>query len=363
MIETDYIVVGLGIAGICLCEQLEKHNKRFVVFDSALQTATKISGGVLNPVILKRFTVAWMAKEQTANAVSFYNNLSSKLGVSVFKENEVLRILTNAQEQNDWAVASDKRDLSAFLSSEIIKNNNPHIKAPFGFGKVNGGGMIFPSVLINTYKAYLQSKGLLFTETFDHVQIVDRATETSVVSEINQNIQYKNISAGGIIFSEGTAALQNPFFPKKFFIPLKGEYLIIKAPELKLEAILKGPVHIIPLGNDSYKVGATYDREDLTYESTLKARQEVIEKLRKMIHCEFEVVAQEVGMRPTTKDRRPLLGRPTPNSNKIFLNGLGNHGIMGAPFLSEILYKYLEEGLELPKEMDIGRWNKFRNKF
>ena len=152
MIETDYIIVGLGIAGLSLCEQLEKHNKGFVVFDSAVQTATKVSGGVLNPVILKRFTLAWMAKEQTENAVSFYNKLSSKLGVSVFKEIPALRILINVEEQNDWAVASDKKELSAFLSSEVIKNNNPHIKAPFGFGKVNGGGKVFPSVLINTYK-------------------------------------------------------------------------------------------------------------------------------------------------------------------------------------------------------------------
>ena len=357
MIETDYIVVGLGIAGLCLCEQLEKHNKRFVVFDSGVQTATKASGGVLNPVVLKRFTIAWMAKEQTANGVSFYNKLSSKLGVSVFQESPVLRILTSAEEQNDWAVASDKMELSAFLSSEIYKNNNPNIKAPFGFGRVAGGGMIFPSVLINSYKDYLQSKALLFTETFDYDQLVERTTEASAEFEAKHCIQYKNISAIRVIFSEGIAALQNPFFPNKYLIPNKGEYLIIKAPDLKLEAMLKGPVYIIPLGNDSYKVGATYDRADITYESTARAKQEIIAKLMKMINCEFEVVAQDVGMRPTTKDRRPLLGRLTPDSNKVFLNGLGTHGIMGAPFLSEILYKHLEEGLELPKEMDINRWS------
>ena len=40
MKEADYIIVGLGIAGITFCEQLERYGDSFVVFDTAEESAT-----------------------------------------------------------------------------------------------------------------------------------------------------------------------------------------------------------------------------------------------------------------------------------------------------------------------------------
>ena len=58
----DYVVVGLGIAGISFCEQLEKQGKTYIVIADDSQIASKVAGGLYNPVILKRFTIAWNAK-------------------------------------------------------------------------------------------------------------------------------------------------------------------------------------------------------------------------------------------------------------------------------------------------------------
>ena len=42
MKKVDYIVVGLGIAGISFCEELEHHQKSFVAFDSSKDASTKV---------------------------------------------------------------------------------------------------------------------------------------------------------------------------------------------------------------------------------------------------------------------------------------------------------------------------------
>ena len=68
----------------------------------------------------------------------------------------------------------------------------------------------------------------------------------------------------------------NKFFFRSFFndLPLdgtKGELLLIKAPNLKLDVIINSGVFIIPIGNDLYKVGATYDVKDLSLDTTPKA--------------------------------------------------------------------------------------------
>lgn len=324
--------------------------------DSGINRSTVISGGLLNPVILKRFTIAWMAYEHMGESLSFYRELAKKLSISIMTECPILRIMSSVEEQNNWVVASDKKQLSPFLSSEIQKNDNPNIKAPFGFGKVNHSARIFPSVLLAAYREYLQKQDSLLTETFDYDQLTDHASEANNVSDTLQGVSYKGVSAKRIVFAEGTNALHNPFFPKHYLIPNKGEYLIIKAPELQLDEMIKGPIFIIPLGEQLFKVGATYSRNDETHHTTEDAKEQLCKKLEKMISCDYEVVSQMAGIRPTTKDRRPLMGMLPESSNKAYFNGLGSHGIMGAPFLSKILYEHLENGMELPKEMDIRRW-------
>ncbi len=68
----DYLIVGLGLAGIAFCERLEEHSKTFMVINDDSQTSSNIAGGLYNPVILKRFNLAWKAHEQLGLIQHFY---------------------------------------------------------------------------------------------------------------------------------------------------------------------------------------------------------------------------------------------------------------------------------------------------
>ena len=345
MIEKDYIIVGLGIAGITLCEQLQNNGKSFVVIDSGAKGSTAKSGGVFNPTVLKRFTAAWNASAFYLVAINYYKTLSGKLGKDFFVETPIFRIFKSVEEQNNWSVASDKKELRQFLSSEFLKNDNPAIEAPFGYGKILGTAQIQTDILLSEYRNLLLKANSLLAEVFQYNDVFHK--ENGVV--------YKNISAKKIIFAEGAQAVENPFFPKHTLIGNKGEYLIIKVPELKLKTLLKGPVYVIPMGNDQYKVGATYSRDDYSLHTTNEAKEEILLKLKTVINCPFQLIGHTAGVRPTTKDHRPLLGSLKENPNFIFFNGLGSRGFLMAPLLSEILFNYLENDTPIPKEMDILR--------
>ncbi len=345
MRKVDYIVVGLGIAGVCICEELHKQGKSFIAIDNGQQGATAKSGGVLNPTVLKRFNAAWNVAQFYPAAISFYKTLSLKLKIEIFHETPILRIFKSIEEQNNWSVASDKRELQHFLSSKFVQNENPHINASLGFGKVLGTAKIDAISLLGSYKIYLKKRNELLLEHFEYDKL-----------EIEKNgVVYNSISANKIIFCEGVGVLQNPFFPSGGIIPNKGEYLLIKAPELKLQVFLKGPLYIIPLGKSLYKIGATFDQDNFSIENTVKAREEILLKLKTMINCPFEVVNQTVGIRPTTKDRKPLIGSSRENPRIAFFNGLGSRGFTMAPLLSEILYKNVAMNESIPQEMDIHR--------
>ena len=345
MKNVDYIVVGLGIAGICFAEQLERHSKSFVVIDSAEEGATARSGGIFNPIVLKRFTAAWNAATCYPKAVEYYQELSKKLQKQIFVETPVLRILNNTEEQNNWVVASEKIGLRNHLQTNLEKNFNPHIAAPLGFGKLMGTARIEKSDLISSYKHLLESKNLLVSEIFEYEKLQVQ----------NEGIVYRNIYAKRIVFCDGPGVMYNPFFPKDAIIPNKGEYLVICAPDLKVKEILKGPLFIIPLGSDLYRVGATYSRDDSSPEITPAAKSQIISKLKRMISCSFEVISQTAGIRPTTRDRNPLLGNLAKNPHLVFFNGLGTHGFLMAPYLSEVLFQYLENKTPIPTEMNIQR--------
>lgn len=345
MEQVDFIVVGLGIAGISLCEQLERNGKTYITIANNQPGATAKSGGVLNPTVLKRFNAAWKASEFYPAAISLYGEISKRIQKPFLQEKSILRIFRSVEEQNNWTVASDKRELVPFLSPKFILNENPNIHAPLGFGEVLGTAQIDTDLLLNAYRIYLTGKNRLLTEDFDYTKL-----------EIeNDMVSYMGLGARKIVFCDGMGAVNNPFFSTHSLIPNKGEYLIIKAPKLNLHNFLKGPLYIIPLSDSLYKVGATFGQGDNSTHPTAQAMEEIVKKLRSMILCNFEVVEQTTGIRPTTKDRKPILGCVPKNPNVFFLNGLGSRGFTMAPLLSEILVDNMVNGTPIPPEMDINR--------
>lgn len=208
-----------------------------------------------------------------------------------------------------------------------------------------GTAQIHTNILLSSYRNYLKDEEVCLSEDFQYEAIQQKENE----------VVYKNISAKKIIFAEGSKVVDNPFFLKQAIIGNKGEYVIIKAPDLKLEALLKGSMYVIPIGNDEYKVGATYSRDDYSLNPTKIAKEEILSKVKSFINCSFEVIGQTAGVRPTTKDHRPLLGVLDENPNLVFFNGLGSRGFLMAPLLAEILFNHLEDKVPIPREMHIQR--------
>lgn len=342
----DYIVVGLGLAGVSFCETLEKNGKTFKVISDDSQISSKVAAGLYNPVILKRFTLAWNGAEQLKIALPYYRNLQEKLGVKLDYKIPVLRRFASVEEQNLWFEAADKKGLGQFLSTEIIANKNPLIDAPFGYGEVLHTGRIDTARLLDTYSHYLKERGWLLKEKFDHDSLEVRPG----------SISYKSIEAKRIVFCEGFGLSQNPLFN---YLPLtgtKGELLTIKAPHLKEANVIKSSVFIIPLGDDLYRIGATYKWKDKTNIPTTEARSELIEKLESFLRCEYTIEDHVAGVRPTVADRRPLVGRHPKNQDIYILNGLGSRGVMIGPYAAKHLFSFIEYSEPFPPEMDIKRF-------
>ncbi len=342
----DYIIVGLGLAGIAFAEKLKEQQRSFVVFEDNSQNSSVVAGGMYNPVILKRFTPVWNAGEQLKKALPFYKKLEKYFDKKYNYRIDIYRIFKSAEEQNNWFLASDKLLLQDYMVPKIFKNENRNIIAPFDLGKLTNTGRIDVKSLSDDYRAYLRKDKILVEEKFDHKKIEFE----------NRKVNYKNVISKNIVFCEGFGLKENIFFNYLPMREVKGELLTIHAPELQVNYLIKSAVFLLPLGNDMYKVGATFNWTDKTKSPTEEGRRELEFKLSSVINCRYEVVDHTAGIRPTIKDRRPLVGTHPKYRQLSILNGLGTRGVMIAPLMAENLFQYIENGKQLDNEFSIDRF-------
>ncbi|TVZ56770.1 glycine/D-amino acid oxidase-like deaminating enzyme [Lutibacter sp. Hel_I_33_5] len=344
--KVDYIIVGLGLAGLAFAEELSEANKSFIVFEDDSQTSSLVAGGVYNPVILKRFTPVWNAKEQLEIALPFYERLERKFNAKFDEKFQIKKVFKSIEDQNNWFEASDKPLLSNYLNPIIDHQKIDGIIADFGFGNVKEAGRIDTKKLVERYREYLQKEHKIIFEKFDYDLI-----------EIEENqVNYKDTCANRIVFCEGFGIKQNPFFN---YLPLneaKGELLTIHAPDLQIDFLLKSTLFVMPLGDHLYKVGATFNWTDKTSNPSKEGKEELVEKLKKVITVPYTIVSQSAGIRPTVAGRRPLIGIHPVHGNLVVLNGLGTRGVMIAPTMAKQLFNHLEKGGTLETEVDIKRF-------
>ena len=341
----DFIIIGNGLAGICFAEIAIQNNKSIVVFDDNSQPSSKVAGGLYNPVVLKRFSEVWKAKEQLEIAFPLYKAIEEKLSITFDYKIPIYRRLASVEEQNNWFQAADKPNLAPFLSSSLISEKISNINSSFGFGEVLETGYLDIASLIQNYSNYLIQNNLYSSERFEY----------DLLEFKDEFIVYKNIQAKHIIFAEGFGLHSNPFFNNLPLDGTKGELLVIRAPNLDLKVVIKSNIFILPLGNDLYKVGATYDWKDKTNNPTEEGKNELVNNLKELISCDFDIIKHFAGVRPTVKDRRPLVGSHHTYKNLYVLNGLGTRGVMLGPYLATQLFNKIENNISLENEININR--------
>ncbi len=342
--QVDYIIVGLGLAGIAFIEELEKNNKSYIVFENDSQNSSKVAGGMFNPVILKRFTPVWNGVEQLQKAIPFYQTLEKKLQLKLIEYIDIKKSFKTIEDQNNWYTAVDHPKLKNYMVATIEENNNSCVLAPHGLGTVTNIGKVLVKKLIEAYTIYIKDK--IKKTTFDYSQLKSK----------NNTIIYKKITAKHIVFCEGYGMVNNPYFKELPLKEAKGELLEIETSHLNINYILKSAVFVMPIKNNIYKVGATFNWTDKTNIPTEKGKEELIKKLDKTINCSYKIINQVAGIRPTVKDRRPLIGTHNNFKNIHILNGLGTRGVMLAPTLSKKLFKAIENNLPIEKEININRF-------
>lgn len=345
----DYLIVGQGLAGTIIAHHLFQMGRSFRIVDHpSLSISSKVAGGLFNPVVFKRLVKSWMADEQLGAAEKFYGAMETLLSSRFFFPKNLLKIFAEPQEKVLW---EKKRleEVGKYLSPIFEGPPDDSIQAPQGYAWVSGAGYVDVSLFLSLSTAFFLKQNLLLEETFDH----------SALRLDSEEVNYKNIIASKVIFCEGHLASQNPWFSWMPFNLAKGEVLTVKIPGYERTDVVNKGVFILPIGNGLFRVGATFAWDKLDEVPTEHAKQDLINRLQKVLKLPFEIVDHKAGIRPTVINRRPLIGIHPDHPTLTMFNGMGSKGVMIAPYFAHHFIAHLEEKIPLNPEVDILRfWKK-----
>jgi glycine oxidase len=343
--QTDYLLVGQGIAGTVLGHTLLKKGSSVIVLsDEDPYCASKVAAGLYNPVTGKRMAKTWRAAELFPFMEHFYQDFEKTYSCKILFPKPIYKPFATIEEQNTWLSAHEGE---AFITTELPTDKyNEYIYSTFGGFETKSSGHLDVPEMIKNFRKKLEAEAHFIEEKFDSKKL--KLTE--------KGIEYGSISAKKIIFCEGMRATVNPLFSWLPFVPSKGEILKVQIEDFTEEVIFNKQVFIIPLGNNTFRVGSTYKWEYESSKPTEEGKVELAEKLSQMIKKPFEITRHDAGIRPSIRDRKPIIGFHPQNKSIGIFNGLGTKGVSLAPFFANAFAELLLNNKQLDKDVNIERF-------
>jgi glycine/D-amino acid oxidase-like deaminating enzyme len=344
------LIIGAGLAGTCLAHQLLAKGHSVQLIDRGVNHSTAVAAGMVNPMVFRRMNKSWRLDEFISEARTFYQQLEHTVQYKLFHPIVIRRMLSSEQERNYWLERQKSPEFSDYLSEISPEDESySHAENHFGSGRLKSSFWVDAKVYYERNLDYFQRKGSLLKEDFDS-------------SNFDENtLSYKGTTYDKVVFSVGYQQMNTPFFQELPIQQTKGQSIRVHSKEIPENESLNRKCFVLPLGNNIFRIGATYEWDNPDLTPTEEAKQELMGHLSVLGNFSFEILDQQVGVRPTVLDRRPILGAHHSIKNLYLFNGLGTKGYLMAPTLARELADFMIEGIPLDKEISIERFYKKSN--
>lgn len=341
----DIAVVGAGLTGSILAFQLKKAGKSVLLIDKPqLSSSSRIAAGVYNPIVFKRTTLGWKAKETILSCIDFYNEVERETNTAFHVQTNLYRIFASFEEQNEWIRKSVMPVYDIFINDNVHTTELKHCSSPFGYAQIKNTGYILTVEFMRAVRNFIGSENCM-DEDFNHSTL-----QTGSV------FSYGDCSFEKIVFCEGHLVSKNPWFNHIQLYPVKGEIIEIENNSFEKGTLYSGGVYMLAQNDGLLKIGGTYDWTNLDEIPTDAGKNELLAKIHDFYLGEVNVKSHKAGIRPAVKDRRPVVGRHHEHKNMYVLNGMGTKGVSLGPWCANQLVDLIEKGIPVEKEIDLARF-------
>lgn len=351
--QTDVLIVGQGISGTLLSWCLQKEGKRFVVIDDGADNASsKVAAGIINPVTGRRYSITWMAEHLLPFAKETYTELGQYLQSVFMAERNVIDFFPSPDSRNAFLNHLTEND--TYLRTYPDQNRfNDSFNYDFGCGEIAPAYTVNLPSLLSMWREKLKAQNALREERFvvEDVQVNEDGTT------------YRDITAGKLIFCNGIACANNPWFSLLPWSANKGEALIIECEGLPTDHVFKRGMLLAPMAERNvFWAGSNYQWQFEDDKPSENFRTQMTEQLKAWLKKPFAVLEHKAAVRPATVERRPFAGFHPVHPNIGILNGMGTKGTSLAPFFAHQLVQHMVHGFPLTPQADVRRFSRILSK-
>jgi glycine/D-amino acid oxidase-like deaminating enzyme len=331
---------------------LQQAGQHFLLIGSTVMpSAFGVAAGVINPVTGRWMTKTWNFDQLLPKAEETYRAIEQQFGIQIYHPIPEIRFCQNAEDLKRVGRRMRNPRYQDVLSHMAAAGEAaPDFNDEFGTFHINQAAYVDLPLVVHTLRALFATLGRFRDETFLHSELRPAAT----------GWQYRDLHANKVIFCEGTAMQDNPWFKNLPLKPAKGETLLCHSPTLKLpQKLYHHKKWFLPYPNGTFRIGATYDESDLSDAPTKAKKDELIKAAHEAIKepNQLEVTAHLAGIRPSTLDSRPIIGAH-PNATGLYLiNGLGSKGASTAPTMTQELTDHILNKSPLDDEVKLARFD------
>ncbi len=344
---SKYLIVGQGLAGTLLAfSLLEKGEEVLIADDYKHASASQVAAGMWNPVTFKRLAASWLAKEMLEEMNLTFRKLEDQLQTKFFHTLPVARIFNSIQDANFWDEKSDHPEVGRYLSARSNKSIQENFNSPFGNSEVNECGWLNVPLFREAARNYF----------LQHGNFIQDSVEESDIQFHESGLRWKEMAFDKVILCTGIGVNKWNGLQDLDLIPNHGQVLDLHIEDLDLDVIANFGQFLLPYGNGKFRLGATYDWNEVPDEPTKEACEFLLSELKLRLNKDVVIESQKTGYRPTTRDRRPLLGFAKGNNNLAVFGGLGSKGVLLAPYFAQLFTAVLTEGVAIPKEVNSLRF-------
>ena len=337
--QIDVLIVGHGLAGAILAHHLRGRKQRVMVIDrDQCSSASKVAAGIINPVTGHRLNITEGFNQFISEALEFYSEFGSSTNSTVYAPLRQLRLIKNpGQNEYYQRRRSDPHYADIFGQHHL---SSPYFQAtPHGLVEIQQSGVVDTRKLLELSTDQLTSDQSIRFDKFDYTRLTP--TENGV--------QYGDLHATHVVFCEGHHARNNPWLEQLPFKLSKGEVVHLELEQPVTEFLNWGHWLIPSAQGHQAKFGSTYDWDDLNLVPT--RTNKLMENLQTNLNLEAKAVRSEVGIRPTTQQRKPFVGPVSSLANAYCFNGFGSKGCLLIPFYASRLCDHMLHNSELPNEV------------
>lgn len=343
------LVIGGGYAGTILSYFLIRKGAEVTLVDKQrTSTSTKVSAGIMLPITGRRLAKTYLADLLIPFATDIYKQVGSQSGITFYHSKDVLQLFTGNGNRNEWFARSGDHDATEYIGEMLDESEiDPAIRNSHGGILLKQSGFVDPLKLLEAFKKVSGNR----------LKLIDELVNYADINERKQT--WKDEPFDRIIFCEGYQCMNNPYFNYIPFKPAKGEIIDFAAEKLDNRYIINGNVFILPLENGTFRAGSTYNWDDLTDTPTQEGKTELANGISRLLNCEFTITDHQAGIRPSIRDRRPVIGLHPEYSSLGVFNGLGTKGVMLAPYFADQFAGFLFDGRPLNEDVNAERFRKW----